>query len=114
MRSEPNIRIEHLREVHPTLGGSDPGANWGYFVLGHLRIVSGNTPEWEHVSVSCYDRCPTWGEMQRVKELFWDDEETVIQIHPPKADYVNQMPYCLHLWRRVGHNIELPPREIIA
>ena len=114
MRSEPNIRVEHLRRVHPTLGQSDPGVNWGYFEVGPLRIISSGADLWEHVSVSCKDRCPTWEEMAKVKELFWGDKETVLQFHPRKDKYRNVHPYCLHLWKRRDENHELPPQWMIG
>lgn len=55
----------------------------------------------EHVSVSPYDQSitPTWDDMCRIKDIFWDEEELVVQVHPPKSEYVNIMPNCLHLWR---------------
>lgn len=115
MRPEPNIRVEHLRQIHPVIGGSEPGVNWGYFVDGPLRIISsGAGDEWEHVSVSCADRCPTWDEMAKVKELFWGEDETVLQFHPRKDKYRNVHPYCLHLWKRKGEDHLLPPQELIG
>lgn len=66
-------------------------------------------PPWEHVSVSTRVRCPTWEEMCYVKSLFWDPEDLVIQIHPPESDYINEHPYCLHLWRPVGVELPRPP-----
>jgi hypothetical protein len=114
VRAEPNKRVDHLRRLHPTLGGSDPGANWGYFEDGPLRIISsGAGDEWEHVSVSCADRCPTWDEMSRVKALFWSDEETVLQFHPRRERYVNAHRFCLHLWKQRGVNALLPPTELV-
>jgi len=50
---------------------------------------------WEHVSVSLRQRTPTWQEMAWVKDQFFDEEETGIQIHPPKSQYVNYHPNCL-------------------
>jgi len=61
--------------------------------------------------VSRVDRCPTWEEMCLVKDLFWDDTDCVIQYHPSRSDYVNNHPYCLHLWRPIG--IELPRPDSI-
>lgn len=113
MRMFPTEGLEALRRRHPTLPQTSRGDTHGYFVLGKLRIISsgiGMPGEWEHVSVSCADRCPTWDEMAMVKGLFWDEEETVVQFHPPRSQYVNAHPYCLHLWRHVGHDPELPPR----
>lgn len=69
---------------------------------------------WEHVSVSLPDRCPTWEEMAYVKSLFWDEEDCVVQYHPPRSEYVNQHPYCLHLWRPVGQVIPLPPSILVG
>jgi hypothetical protein len=37
--------------------------------------------------------------MCHVKELFFDADECVMQLHPPKSEYVNCHQYCLHLWR---------------
>jgi hypothetical protein len=71
---------------------------------------------WEHVSarVASYkgDRIPTWEEMCWVKSLFWDDDECVVQFHPPKSDYVNNHPCVLHLWKPI--NMELPRPPSIA
>lgn len=64
---------------------------------------------WDHVSVSFKNRIPTWDEMAEVKRMFFYPHETVIQFHPREEDYVNDHPYCLHLWRNQESNIELPP-----
>ena len=52
--------------------------------------------------------------MQHIKELFWGDDETVIQFHPRKSEYVNAMPFCLHLWKRTGIEYQLPPKGLLA
>lgn len=119
MRPEPNFRIEYFRKRHPVLGDSPLGMDWGFFISGPLRIISSGIPgsgepPWEHVSISCADRCPTWEEMQYVKELFWDDTETVLQFHPRCNKYKNLHPFTLHLWKRAGKDHELPPSELIA
>lgn len=66
---------------------------------------------WEHVSVSHSNRrkLPTWDDMCRVKEIFWDAEETVVQIHPKESEYVHSVGFgmekrenVLHLWRPAG------------
>lgn len=70
--------------------------------------------EWEHVSVSLPNRCPTWEEMCFIKSKFWGDDETVIQFHPPKSEYVNNHPYCLHLWRNTRTPIATPPSILVG
>lgn len=70
---------------------------------------------WEHVSVSRQDRCPTWEEMCAIKSLFWiDPEDCVVQYHPPRSDYVNCHPFCLHLWRPVGITLPRPPSLMVG
>ena len=79
--------------------------------------VASNGGGWEHVSVSpCNEKrkaCPTWEEMCEIKDLFWGPDECVIQYHPPKSDYVNRYPYCLHLWRPIGQELPRPPKEFV-
>lgn len=99
--------------------GSNPGEDFGAFVIPgpcgeDLRVIAspGDANEeipWEHVSVSLKNRCPRWQEMCFVKDLFWDDDEAVMQLHPSKSEYVNNHPFCLHLWRPQDGNIPLPP-----
>lgn len=74
-------------------------------------------PHWEHVSVSIggrqATRCPTWEEMCIIKKWFWDEEDCVVQFHPPASEYVNNHPYVLHLWRPTDTNIATPPKEFV-
>lgn len=69
---------------------------------------------WEHVSVSCTNRCPTWTEMCIVKNIFWEDEEVAIQYHPAKHDYVNLHPYCLHIWKPISADMPMPPPVLVG
>lgn len=69
--------------------------------------------EWEHVSVSTSHRCLTWEEMCKIKDLFFDEDETVMQIHPAKENYVNFQEFCLHLWRSKTKEIPLPPPRLV-
>jgi len=68
---------------------------------------------WEHVSVSLPDRCPTWLEMEYVRELFWRDDETVMQLSVPRSNHINIHATCLHMWRPVNHNIPVPPKQTV-
>ena len=64
----------------------------GTFVMG--RDEAGL----EHVSVQLFGKLPSWSEMCEIKDIFWDEEEMVVQIHPKKSQYVN-ITEALHLWR---------------
>lgn len=81
-----------------------------------VRIIASDGDGWEHVSISLNFRDPTWDEMCYFKSLFWDEEDFVVQMHPPKSDYVNNHPYCLHLWRKAGTNdfCERPPSLLVG
>lgn len=45
---------------------------------------------------------PSWNDMCFIKDLFFEEHETVVQYHPAKTEYINNHPHCLHLWRPVG------------
>jgi hypothetical protein len=78
-----------------------------------LYIIASDGLGWEHVSVSTPVRCPTWEEMCLVKDLFWSEDDLVIQYHPRKKDYVDQHRYCLHMWRSTDQEIPTPPNILV-
>ncbi|MCZ6617036.1 MAG: hypothetical protein O7E57_02800 [Gammaproteobacteria bacterium] len=86
----------------------------GAFQLGHLRVVCSAGEGWEHVSVSTETRCPTWGEMCKIKRIFRDAEDCVIDYHPPESTYVNYHPYFLHMWRPIGVTVPLPDPHMVG
>lgn len=101
------------------MASEDSIGNSGAFVIQlkhqqRLHIIASDMFGWEHVSVSRKDRCPTWDEMCQVKAMFWDNDDCVIQYHPPESEYVNNHPYCLHLWRPVGIEIPMPPSIMVG
>lgn len=67
---------------------------------------------WEHVSVHArtdnQERTPTWAEMCWIKDQFWEEEDCVVQYHPPKSEYVNNHPHVLHLWRSTEAILPMP------
>jgi hypothetical protein len=96
------------------------GNNGAFIVPGpemqKLFCIASDYEAWEHVSISLVSkkRIPTWTEMCHVKDLFWQEEETVIQYHPPKSEYVNCHPATLHLWRPIGMEIVRPPHTLVG
>ncbi len=105
-----------------------PAANYGEGNNGAFQIeLSGRTRAtiiasdgegWEHVSVHVISngkqRTPTWAEMCKIKDIFWDEEDCVLQYHPPKSDYVNNHPHCLHLWRPIEQEVPRPPKYLVG
>jgi len=129
MKQYSQMRLLEPFRIRQGIVGTDASYERnGFFTFKHglheLRVLVSDgrdwkecglpEPVWEHVSVSLVDRCPTWEEMQYVKKLFWDDEETVLQIHPPQSRYVNHHPFTLHLWKPIGVELPLPPTKTIA
>ena len=87
---------------------------WIMYHSNGVKVVATYGEGWDHVSVSRSERTPTWEEMCFVKNAFWDPEDTVLQIHPPKSKYVNNHPFCLHLWRSQRDGFKLPPTELVG
>lgn len=79
-----------------------------------LTVIASDGDGWEHVSVSTPSRCPTWAEMCHVKALFWDDEDAVMELHPPRSTWISNHSYCLHLWRPQATAIPLPPSYMVG
>lgn len=69
---------------------------------------------WEHCSVSLPTRCPSWEQMCVMKDLFWNDDEVCMQLHPAKKDYINNMQYCLHIWKPIDKKIPTPPTIMVG
>lgn len=103
-----------IRSEAGSYSSDDTYGNNGAFYVPNLYwhklllVIASDEFEWEHVSASLENRCPNWNEMCYLKDLFWDPEDSVIQIHPPKSKYVNKHPYCLHLWRPIKFLLPLP------
>lgn len=118
--------LQKGRVRHGLYGSRDEDGLMGaFFVKGPgrirhtLQIISSGsheTEEWEHVSVSIKGKnlTPSWEEMDFVKRLFWHDDETVMQLHVPRQDHVNQHEHTLHLWRPVGVEVPRPDAWLVG
>lgn len=100
------------------LGSDETYGNNGLFMVPFesytLQVIASDGEGWEHVSVSLNNRTPNWREMCFIKSLFWEDEDCVVQYHPPKSEYVNNHDYCLHLWKPIGKEIPMPPSILVG
>lgn len=112
----------HVPEQYRDLSKSTPAhGNSGVFEWRKgnkmIRCIASDGEGWEHVSVSIHEyhnrkvthRMATWDEMCEVKNMFWDEEDVVIQYHPRKSEYVQTVSYVLHMWRPIGVEIPTPP-----
>ena len=110
------MNFEKLEPHRITYGkfGSKKFSDYGLFNIPYKSymltvIAAPKSTDWQHVSVSLPNRCPNWQEMCFVKDLFWNEGETVVQFHPKKSEYKNLHPHCLHLWKMRAFEYELPP-----
>ncbi len=126
MRPKPGVEIEKCRITSGPTASDETFGNNGQFiikgVLGwKLFVQVSDGLGWEHVSVSVISpskhvarRCPTWEEMCQIKDTFWDEEECVVQYHPPRSDYVNCHPFVLHLFKPINTEIVRPPSILVG
>jgi len=117
-QSNPELEKWRVRKGYFASDAS-AGMNGAFDITGpngKLIVIAsdGSLAPWEHVLVRHFKRIPTWEEMCFVKELFWDDEEWVVQYHPAKSEYVNNHPHVLHLWRPTEVEIPTPPSILVG
>lgn len=90
-------------------------------------IIFSTGEGWEHLSVSIrcivsrtkklsreVDRTPTWAEMCWLKDLFWAEDECVVQYHPPKAVHISNHNYVLHIWKPIEEKLPAPPSNLVG
>jgi len=97
---------------------SIPLHGFGHRIIANCIVSNGEglkeigQEPFEHVSLHVVEygkeRTPTWEEMCMVKDIFWDEEECVVQYHPAKSNYVNNHPHVLHLWKWTGGDFPVP------
>lgn len=106
--------------AHPILKIKGDGVKNGCYLIPYnnynIFVIASSGGGWDHVSVTLQglgnkkmNRTPNWDEMCYIKDMFFAENETVVQFHPPKDCYVNNHPGCLHLWRNQKNGHELPP-----
>ena len=88
-----------------TLRGLDPMTGAHIYTDGPVRILVSGPKEREqigwHISISCPDRNPTWEEQKKARYEFCPDDVYMVQILPPKREYVNKHQFCFH-WHESG------------
>jgi hypothetical protein len=126
--------LSHLdtwRTVHPLTSYIQAGDTCGVFYIphqdqfqrvhfgAHYVVISNDGKEcgWDHVSIHVRRvkgkkqilATPTWEDMAYIKSLFFEDTETVMQLHVPPSDHINVHDHVLHLWRPLDVPIPTPP-----
>lgn len=97
-----------------------PHGKIGFVIIASDGVEEGPGKGWEHVSARVKgntekeNRIPTWIEMCWIKQLFWEDTETVVQYHPPRSEYVNNHGDVLHLWKWTDGEFPRPPSILVG
>lgn len=109
------MRTNLDRRLKRVAGTGNRGAFLVNGPTGLLQVIVSDQMGWEHVSVTYHKkkRIPTWDDMCFVKDLFWAEDEVVVQYHPAKTDYINNHEHVLHLWRPVVVVLPVPPKEMV-
>ena len=114
--TEKISRAERWRIKTGQLGSdSTYGFNGSFLVplegeLWHVILSDGGG--WRHLSVSNAQKkvLPGWTIMCRLKDAFFGDEDWVCQLfHPAEEDYIDDHPFCLHLWQPLDEKLPTPP-----
>jgi hypothetical protein len=116
-----------FRDMGHPLGSDDSiGTQGAFFIPIALEgddqaiVIASCGLGWEHVSVHIGNavttkmRTPSWDEMCKIKDMFWGEEDCVVQYHPPKSEYVNQHEFTLHLWRPTKSLLPVPDSLLVG
>lgn len=111
---ELSNRVDFIVDIK----GFDGGKR--HFIMGSqkgMTVIWSYGGGWEHVSIDGKHRMPTWEEVCHLKDMFFSDDECCVQYHPPKSEYVNNIPYCLHIWKPIEQYsgvLPIPPSFLIG
>ncbi len=115
-----NMKVpERFRLKTGIFASTEEYGNNGHFIFKKkntkIHCIASDGEGWDHVSTTLINkkRTPTWEEMCYVKDLFFNENECVIQFHPVKGDYVDNHKYCLHLWRPQTETLPKPSIRMV-
>lgn len=99
-------------------GDNKVGFFWIPKAKGYYQVYATTGGGWDHVSFCLLTengkfekRIPKWNDVCKIKEMFFDSIEDVVEIHPKAEDYVNEHPYVLHLWKPTVKEMPIPTED---
>lgn len=132
MKNFAKAGINKWRVRKGRFGSTDEMGNYGAFKIpldydgnriAWVIAADGEDTGWEHVSVhisfrnkkgKIVEQTPTWDDMRRIKDLFWSEDETVVQFHPSHEQYINMHRFTLHLWKPETIEIPMPDSLLVG
>lgn len=109
IRKTKNLFIE-AETANDGMGGKYYDSSSNKF----LNFIFSYQMGWEHLSVSMPNKMPSWDQMCKMKDIFWNKDEACVQYHPKEEDYVNNHPYCLHIWKPTEVELPTPPHILVG
>lgn len=113
--------VEHLekfRVVNGPMASTPEAGNNGMFLIPHqkyakdrFQVTCSDGMGWEVVSFTYYkkNKTPTWDDSCYIKDLFWEEEEAVMQLHRPASLRVSERKFVIALMRPIEVEIPQPP-----
>jgi hypothetical protein len=79
------------------------------------HVIISDQIGWRHLSISNAQKkiLPNWTVMCRIKDAFFGDDAWVVQFHVPPEEYVDDHPYCLHLWESIYEPMPHPSIALV-
>ena len=111
-----NAEITESKKIIPQRMSEDGGIGIIHINGWQGSIIWSRGGGWDHVSVAPFKHryTPTWSDMCDIKSIFFGEDEWVVQYHPAKTEYINNMPNCLHLWRPQRAAMPVPPAIMVG
>lgn len=91
--------------------GSPVHGSQAYRTENNVTVICAKEPcgpqgqiRW-HLSIAHNRRYPTWDEIRDIRYALVPDEVMVAMFLPPRREYVNQHPYCFHLFEVIESEV---------
>jgi len=88
---------------------------------GYYNISVIQTNDWKRIRVSLLNRWhrqvkafPTWDDMCIIKDLFFNDDEATIEIHPSDEYRIHEKDYTIDLWKPLNKEMPLPNPNLVG
>ena len=115
-----------LNQFRQSLMWNHGDSGSGFFIIPRnnntfYQVVASSGSGWDHVSVCLLDRkgnfierTVTWDEMCLVKEMLFNDDEAVIEIHTSDEFEMYEKDYTIDLWKPLNKEMPLPNPDLVG
>ena len=102
-------KLDGFQNINFELNEQEEGM-FDMFIKGNWYSIIASVGEgWQHVSAAGFGGItPSWDVMEIIKNRFFRDDEFVVEFHPKKEEYVNNLENCLHIWAPIDRELPYP------